>query len=132
MMDVIRFDAVKVAMKQDATGYVLTLRIHPDEVPEELLRHFVGAHYDVAMIRTDVQAITGPNLVQLAGMLCRNQDFFHFLGNEMIVDISNEQEATEALREYLQIQTRKELQTNKEAANKLIKLNKDFQSWKRN
>jgi hypothetical protein len=65
-------------------------------------------------------------------MLCRNQDFFHFLGNEMIVDISNEQQATDALREYLQIQTRKELQTNKEAANKLIKLNKDFQSWKRN
>ena len=29
-------EAIKVAIKQDATGYVLTLRIHPDEIPEQL------------------------------------------------------------------------------------------------
>ena len=32
------FECVKVALKQDRTGFVLTLSIHPDEIPVELLR----------------------------------------------------------------------------------------------
>lgn len=32
------FEGVKVALKQDRTGYVLTLSIHPDDLPEEILR----------------------------------------------------------------------------------------------
>ena len=35
------------ALKQDKTGFVLTLNMHPDEIPEELLRDFVGARYQV-------------------------------------------------------------------------------------
>ena len=40
-----------MAMKQDRTGYVLTLSVHPDEVPDEILRDFVGARYQVVMVR---------------------------------------------------------------------------------
>jgi hypothetical protein len=46
-----QFEAVKVAIKQDKTGYVLTLSIHPDEIPEEVMRDFVGARYQVVMVR---------------------------------------------------------------------------------
>ena len=46
-----QFEAVKVAIKQDKTGYVLTLSIHPDEIPEEVMRDFVGARYQVVALR---------------------------------------------------------------------------------
>ena len=37
-METSQFEAVKVGMKQDNSGYILTLRIHPDEVPDEIMR----------------------------------------------------------------------------------------------
>ena len=46
-----QFECRKVALKQDRSGFVLTLSIHPDEIPEELLRDFVGSRYGVAMVR---------------------------------------------------------------------------------
>ena len=30
-----QFEGCKVALKQDRTGYILTLSIHPNDVPEE-------------------------------------------------------------------------------------------------
>jgi len=45
----LQFEAIKVALKQDKTGYVLTLCMHPDEIPEDLLRDFVGSRYQVVM-----------------------------------------------------------------------------------
>jgi hypothetical protein len=36
----LQFEARKVAMKQDRTGFVLTLSIHPDDLPDELIRDF--------------------------------------------------------------------------------------------
>ena len=50
-METLQFEAVKVALKQDKTGYMLTLNIHPDEIPEGLMRDFVGARYQVVMVR---------------------------------------------------------------------------------
>jgi len=47
------FEAQKIAMKQDKEGMVLTLRIHPDELPAELMRDFVGSRYQVVMVRLD-------------------------------------------------------------------------------
>jgi len=70
-----QFEAVKVAIKQDKTGYVLTLSIHPDEIPDEVLRDFVGARYQVVMVRLngeekpmDREKDLPKDLVQLAGI----------------------------------------------------------------
>ena len=52
-MNALQFEAVKIALKQDKTGFVLTLNIHPDEIPDELMRDFVGARYGVAMARIE-------------------------------------------------------------------------------
>jgi len=46
-MDTLQYEAIKVAMKQDKEGYILTLRVHPDEVPHTLFTDFVGARYHV-------------------------------------------------------------------------------------
>ena len=50
-MKALQFECRKVALKQDRTGYVLTLCMHPDEIPVELLRDFVGSRYMVAMAK---------------------------------------------------------------------------------
>ena len=67
----LQFEARKIALKQDRTGYVLTLSLHPDEIPEELLRDFVGARYACALVR--IQDDESPtqyiNRVQKAGIL---------------------------------------------------------------
>ena len=77
-MDSLNFESQKIALKQDSTGYVLTLRVHPDELPEEILRDFVGARYMVAMVRVndDETVITYKNKVKQAGMLCKNRGYF--------------------------------------------------------
>jgi hypothetical protein len=82
----LQFEARKVALKQDRTGFVLTLAIHPDECPEEILRDFVGARYGCALVRIqdDESATPYSNRVQKAGMLCKEPNFQDFLqtGNE--------------------------------------------------
>jgi hypothetical protein len=50
-METLQFEAVKMALKQNKDGYVLTMSIHPDEIPDELMRDFVGARYQVVMVR---------------------------------------------------------------------------------
>lgn len=119
-------------MKQDATGYVLTLRIHPDEVPEEILRDFVGARYQVVMVRLDQHEqpmVRQPNYVKLAGMLCNNPTFHEYLVDRGNIFDPTESEATTWLRSELGITSRKELGTNQEAVKKLMHINQDFQSW---
>ena len=80
----LQFEARKVALKQDRTGYILTLSLHPDEIPEELLRDFVGTRYACAVVRIqDDESATQYNTrVQRAGMLCRDTSFQEFLGFE--------------------------------------------------
>ena len=82
----LQFEGVKIAMKQDKTGYILTLNVHPDEVPEALLRDFVGARYQVVMVRLndenrpmsrDQEYSRDP--VRTAGILCRDKQFAQYL-----------------------------------------------------
>ena len=128
-----------MAMKQDRTGYVLTLSLHPDEVPDEILRDFVGARYQVVMVRlngNDQPMIReqeyAPDPVKIAGILCRDVDFHRFL-----VEIGNIQEANEKstidwMRNELGIASRTELKTNTDAARHLFAINEEFKAWKRN
>ena len=134
-MQTSQYEAVKVAMKQDSTGYVLTLRIHPDEVPEEILRDFVGARYQVVMVRldTDDQPLRRePNYVQLAGMLCKSRDFYKFLVDLGHIFDEQEEDATEWLRAELGVKSRKELAHNQEAVKRLLQINQEFQSRNQN
>ena len=79
----INFEAVKLSVTQDKNGYVLKLSIHPNDVPETLLRDWVGARYVVAMVRTaddgsivpDPSAEKARKAVSMAALLCANQEF---------------------------------------------------------
>jgi hypothetical protein len=136
-MTAIQFEGVKVALKQDKTGYVLALSIHPDDVPMDLLRDFVGARYGVAMVRIDGneqpmnrEEHDGDKSIRIAGLLCRDPDFWRYLYSDTQIMQENEKEATQWLRDYLNVQSRSELKTNLAARELLEKLHKDLGLWK--
>ena len=107
----LQFEARKVALKQDRTGYILTLSLHPDEIPVELLRDFVGSRYGCALVRIqdDESPTAYSNRVQTAGMLCRSEEFHLFLGT-----LDEASTATE-LCKRCGITSRSELNGNEEA-----------------
>lgn len=137
-MKTLQFEAVKVALKQDKTGYVLTLCLHPDEIPEDLLRDFVGSRYGVVMVRINEheepldreEEFGGAKAVRLAGILCKEPDFWEFLYDDLQIMEKNEKEASEWLRNYLNVTSRSEIKTNLEAQQLLDKINKDYLRWK--
>jgi hypothetical protein len=134
----LQFEAVKVALKQDKTGYVLTLSMHPDEIPEDLLRDFVGSRYQVVMVRLSSDEMPldrdrefeGDKAVRLAGLLCRDKEFWEYLHSENQIFDAEEKEATEWLRSYCNVTSRSELKTNPEARKLLERVNREFQTWK--
>jgi len=136
-MEISKFEGVKVALKQDRTGYILTLSVHPDEVPEEILRDFVGARYQVVMVRLTneerpmirEQEHSG-DMVRMAGILCRDPMFQRFLLEAGQTFDASEDIATSWLKEELNIQSRAELRENQAAASQLRIINQEFQAWK--
>ena len=119
----LQFEARKVAMKQDRTGFVLTLSIHPDELPDELIRDFVGARYGCAMVRIqdDESATPYSNRVQSAGMLCKQPTFQDFL------DVDSEAAAAAELCKRCGIESRTELHGNEVAKMIFDDLIKDYE-----
>lgn len=137
-MKTLQFEGVKVALKQDKTGYVLTLSLHPDDIPEELLRDFVGARYQVVMVRLgtdetpmDRQAeFEGDKAIRVAGLLCRDGTFWKYLWSTDQIFEEDEESCTEWLRNYLGVTSRSELKTNEEARILLKKIIREFNAWK--
>ena len=119
----LQFEARKVALKQDRTGYVLTLSLHPDEIPDELLRDFVGSRYACAVVRIndDESPAVYENRTQKAAILCKTELFQRFLG------CKTEDGSAETLCASLGIQSRTELHGNKEAQAKFDQLLKDYE-----
>jgi hypothetical protein len=137
-METSQFEARKIALKQTKEGHVLNLAIHPDEIPEEILRDFVGARYMVVMVRladTEVPMVraeeyAGTKLVKQAGMLCRDRNFWDYLLEEGLIFERKEEDAVEWLCNYLDVVSRAELKTNEKAQHLFEKLNKEYQIWK--
>ena len=136
-MKTIQFEGVKVALKQDKTGYVLTLSMHPDDIPEDLLRDFVGARYQVVMVRIDSnekpmnpqEEFAGDRALRIAGMLCRDTRFWEFLYSRSDIATKDYESATQWLRFYLDLESRSQLKTNVEAQSQLDKLYREYSSW---
>jgi hypothetical protein len=135
-MDTLQYEAIKVAMKQDKEGYLLTLRVHPDDLPVELVRDFCGARYQCVMVRLgdDERPLNRDNfseVVKLAGMLPRNPDFRAWLVLTDQIFQNDEDEAVAWLTNHCRISSRRELATNPGAAALLRQVNQEFQAWKK-
>ena len=138
-METLNFEAVKIAMKQDKTGHILTLNIHPDELPVPLFRDFVGARYQVVMVRIgdDNKPMNrdqqfAPDYVRMAGMLCRDKSFHLFLVDGGHTFEDTEEAATEWIKEWLGVKSRADIPTSNSATQKLLSLYEEFQAWKQN
>jgi hypothetical protein len=136
-METLNFESVKIAMKQDKEGYVLTLRVHPDEVPAALFRDFVGARYQTVMVRLgdndkpmNREDALSRDLIRLAGIICREQSFADWLFIQDLIPEPSDQNAVEWLRAELDIQSRSELKENAKARGRFIQINEDYQQWK--
>lgn len=124
MVSTLQFEAQKVALKQDRTGFVLTLSLHPDEAPEELLRDFVGSRYMVVMarIQDDETPVPYKNRVTKAATLCKSLDFQIWIG------ATSETNAANLLCQRCNIQSRAELNGNKAAQTLFDEMLKEYQS----
>lgn len=141
-MDTIQFEAVKVAIKQDKSGYVLTLCIHPDEIPEALMRDFVGARYQTVMVRIgeDEQPYKRPQadnsakkeltVSNRAALLCKDQMFQKFLVESGLAWDMSEKAAAASIKETCAIDSRSQLDTDAEAKTTFEDIVKEYKEWK--
>lgn len=116
----VHFEGVKVKLTQDKNGFLLTLAIHPDEVPDPLVRAFVGSRWMCALVRLDdnddplpsAAQLEGVRVVQSAAMLCRTPAFQAFLVERGIAEVATEDGATDGLRRYLGVASRADLKSD--------------------
>lgn len=138
MVDSIQFEAVKTALRQSKDGYALSLVIHPDDIPEDLVKDFVGARYMVVMVRLDEneqpmqreKELPGAHAVKIAGILCRDPEFWEWVAGGFDLDEKSESGCARWLCEYLGIESRTELKTDKEARSLFETLRNGFYEWK--
>jgi hypothetical protein len=128
----LQFESRKVALKQDRTGFILTLSVHPDEIPVELMRDFVGARYACALVRIqdDESPTAYNNRVQKAGMVCRQENFQQFMHDHGLSPTTYESDVADGLCAVCQIASRSELNGNTEAQMRFDKLIEQYESWK--
>lgn len=80
---VVSCEAVKYAARQNRDGVVISLLIHPNDVPRELFSAPIGSRYFVALVEIgdDEQPVmpearaAGKRIAMSAGMLCRSPQF---------------------------------------------------------
>jgi hypothetical protein len=138
-VNTLQFEAVKIAMKQDKTGIILTLNIHPDDLPIDLMRDFVGARYQVVMVRLNDEnkpmsrdAEYSRDPVRTAGILCRDKQFALYLHGGNLIFEANEADATDWLKDALDVQSRTELKEDQQKAKKFWAIYEEYQRWKQN
>jgi hypothetical protein len=137
-VETIQFEAIKTALKQTKDGYSLSLAVHPDELPNDLMRDFVGARYMVVMVRIGeneqpmvrAQEYPGDTAVKIAGMLCRDPEFWQWLYEKEWLLEKNEKACIEAVSGILGIESRKELKTNEGAREALNNVKRSFDVWR--
>jgi hypothetical protein len=112
--------------------------MHPDDIPEDLLRDYVGARYQVVMVRIDANEapmdrqneFEADRCIRISGLLCRDPKFWKFLFDQAQIFEEDEESCTEWLRTYLNVGSRSELKTNPEARKLLDKIHREYMEWK--
>lgn len=136
-MDTLQFEAVKMAIKQDKNGYALTLSVHPDMIPEGLLRDFVGSRYQVVMVRINEderpmnrEQELSRDYVRMAAILCREKQFHKFLVEANQIFDADEEAATDWLKQELGVKSRTEIPQHPAAVSRLLSIHQEFSLWK--
>lgn len=138
-MDPIQFEGIKTGLKQSKDGYLLSLAVHPDDLPDNLVRDFVGARYMVVMVRIGDnekpvnrdQFKRNDPVVSMAGMMCRSPDFWSFIFSTTGDEVTTEGECAEWFKYYFDVESRADLKTNEDARHKFLQFKGKFDEWKK-
>lgn len=141
MSDPIAFEAIKMKWHQDKDGYILTLRVHPQDVKETVAMAPIGQQWVLALLdkpgpesqphaaaslpgkAPDEVGKSGIHpLVQKAGILAKSEPFRQWVINTAAIGNQHWDDPVAYIRAECGIQSRKELATNPEAAAKFEKL----------
>jgi|TARA_R110000824_G_scaffold3371_1_gene15949 hypothetical protein len=128
------FKAVKTALRQTKDGINITLVIHPNDTPRDLINDHIGQRYTVGMGRLNEQdeieepesMREGKRAVTSCAALCRDTDFQRWLYDNGFTQLITEEETAEAIRLMLSVESRSELKTNEEAQERWEKIKKLF------
>jgi len=118
-----RFEAIRVSFRQDKDGYLIVLRIHPNDIDGQTTLDQLGQRYYCTLNRVDEndQPIThkektaGERAVQMAGILCTDPAFREWMVKKGYAFDATEESVIKGMRDYLGVKSRKELSTNERA-----------------
>lgn len=146
----VHFEGVQAGLRKTKEGVLITLVIHPNDVPETLMRDWVGTRYMVAMAvipdsgvmpeyegtpTASVQREKTPAERAIASMsaLCRLREFWAFINLHMYRygagpkhPIENEETCVWYVKDYCKIKSRSEFKTNPEARSRFELLRDEY------
>ena len=128
------FEAIKSVLRQSKDGIVLSLVIHPSDVPVPLLSDPIGSRYMVGMARVgdDEESIEpesvreGKRMVTSCGALCRDSDFQRWLVDNGFTDDQTETAAAATVKRLLKVDSRAELKSNVDAQRRWSIIRQNF------
>ena len=138
----INMEVKKHAMQQLQDGHwKLTLTVHPEDMPIDLLQAPMGTAYGLAMVPIDydnpdvgkpiTEKTEGEKIRERACILCKDPTFQNFITKMTweVEDVYKEPHARSHLLKYCGIESRKELVTNKAAQEKFKELDRKYKDW---
>ena len=115
-------EAKKDRLSQVQTGeWKLTLTIQATDMPLELMTDPMGTRYGMAFVKMDEAEEDRPKLAQRAALICKSTAFQDFCG------AYDEDGAREYLLDKCQIESRRDFNTNKSAADKFMAIINEFE-----
>ena len=128
------FEAVKSVLRQSKDGIVLSLVLHPSDVPTPLLSDPIGSRYMVGMVRMgDNEEIIEPEsvregkrMVTSAGALCRDSDFQKWMVDNGFSEEQTEEAAATNVKRLQKVKSRAELKENEDAQRRWLVIRKHF------
>lgn len=116
----ISFEAQKYGLRQSREAVILSLRLHPNDVPAEIFATPVNGRYFVSIVEigdderpvVPESRLIGQRFVQSAGMLCREIEFQKWVAKRTGWTV-NERNAAEYVRVKCGIISRADLARNR-------------------
>jgi hypothetical protein len=135
------FEAVKLGATQNAGGWVLRLSVHPHDMSGELSVLPAGTRFMVVMVEMpdnddEARKQEGERAVMMAGMFCKERNFWRFLSSKYEHDdigpIRNENACARLLKEVLGVRSRADIRDDPPALKKFIQLRDEYHEFVEN
>jgi hypothetical protein len=131
------FEGVLLGATKDKNGYVIKVVIHPNDIPDDLVRDLVGTRYQFAAVRLGDDGTPqgkkkvsgGGGEVQHAALLCKNPNFQQYCEQNWGALHVSEEDARSTILQYCNIQSRAELGNDERARRWFHELVQLYEKW---